>query len=489
MRRRCGAVTLRAGPGAAADGNHLLFAGRAQAVVHVLLMRHRIEAVGLDARSDVVTHLVVVGHPAEVVAWVQPERLDAQVHVVALPALPQKGSGIGVRRIVLQRAGARPVRRMFGRRSRRVARPPRFRAVRPPHVEAPAVELREVFAAFFHHHPGGNHDSRAQVVELAHHGRRVGPELRVELPVAPMAPVPEIDHQHRHRQAAALEFPRRGKELLLGPIAQFALPEAGCPLREQRSAAGHPGVVAHDVGVAVAGGDVVVELAAAARYPAGHVVAEFDPPQRRVVPQQAVAFARYHERHDVLAVALVQVDDAPFQVDPAGGVEPHAVQPLPGPRREVMLGVVQPGFARRAARLEDAAARIVAPDHVVMLRQNRNGLGAAAGMAEELQARVRAPGSPVRQPRRDPAIAHGRFGGADRDRGRVSGGDRLGQRPGGVENARPDGHPDSQGVRPPRNDGEEFDLRRGEGAGVPRLAGVDQPAAGAFDALPQWLHR
>ena len=243
---------------------------------------------------------------------------------------------------------------------------------------------------------------------------------------------------------------------------------------------GDAGVVAHDVGVAVAGREVVVELAAAARHPAGHVVAELDPPQRRVVPQQAVAFAGHHERHHVLAVALVQVDHAALQVEAAGGVEPHAVEPLPRPSGEVMLGVVQPLLARRGARLEDAGARVVASDHVVVLRQNRHRLGlssAGTGMAEELQAGHRAPRSPVRQPRRDAAVAHGRRGVVDRDLGRAAPGDRLGQGPGGIEDARPYRHPDAQPIRSPRHDGQKLDLRLREVAGVPWLPGVEQAPA------------
>ena len=358
MRRRRGAVALRAGPGAAADGHHLGFAGRAQAIVHVLLMRHRIEAVGLDSRTGVVAHLVVVRDQAEVVARVQPERLDAQVEVVALPVLPQKRSGSGVRRIVLQRASTRPVGGMVGCRPRRIAHPPRFRAVRPAHVDAPAVELGEVVAAFLHRYPRRDHDPRAQVVDLTHHGGRVGPELRVELPVAPVAVVAVVDDQHRYGEAEALELPRHGDKLLLRAVPVLALPEAGRPLGQHWRVPGDAGVVAHDVGVAVASGDVVVELAAAARHPAGHVGAELDPPQRRVVPQQAVAFAGHHERHHVLAVTLVQVDDAALQVEAAGGVEPHAVQPLPRPRGEVMLGVVQP-LPRRP---RCAAGRCGCPD-------------------------------------------------------------------------------------------------------------------------------
>ena len=126
------------------------------------------------------------------------------------------------------------------------------------------------------------------------------------------------------------------------------------------------GVVLHDLGVGIRRGEVVIELPAAVRDPARQVVAKLDPAQRRVVPQQAVAFARDDEGHHVLHVPLVQVDHAALQVDRAGIVEPHAVEALALAGREMQLGVEKPV----AAGPEDAGTGIVGPDDVILFAQD-----------------------------------------------------------------------------------------------------------------------
>ena len=257
---------------------------------------------------------------------------------------------------------------------------------------------------------------------------------------------------------------------------------------------GDAGVVAHDVGVAVTGRDVIVELAAAARHPASHVGAELDPPERRVVAQQAVAFAGHHERHHMLAVALVQVDHAALQVEAAGGVQPHAVKPLPRPRGE--------GDARCSTapprRPRCAAGRCACPD-----RGSRPRSRAPPGSAP---ARSRRPPSPPGW-RKNSRLAVARPGARSVSRAEILPLRTVACVSSTVTSAAlppatgsvsahavsrirgPTVTPHAQAVRPPRYDRKEFHLPLGEGAGSPWPAGVQQAAARARNPFPYRRHR
>ena len=78
--------------------------------------------------------------------------------------------------------------------------------------------------------------------------RRVGPGHGIELPVAHLRPVEEVDDDDGERQAAALVLAGHRQQLVLRVIAQLALPEAGCPLGQQWSVAGGVNVVPQDAG-------------------------------------------------------------------------------------------------------------------------------------------------------------------------------------------------------------------------------------------------
>ena len=188
----------------------------------------------------------------------------------------------------------------------------------------------------------------------------------------------EVDHQHRQRQAEALELTGRGEELLLRLVPQLALPEARGPVGELRGVPGGVGVVGQDVGVGVAGGDVVVHLAAAIGDPAGAVDAELGPAERGVVPQEPVAFTGDDEGHDGLHVPLVEVDHLTLEVEVVGGVLAHAVEAFAVFGGEVQLGLEEP----LADGLEQPHVGVMGVDAVVDLAENRRFLVAA--VAEEL---------------------------------------------------------------------------------------------------------
>ena len=149
----------------------------------------------------------------------------------------------------------------------------------------------------------------------------------------------EIDDQYRQWQATPLEFPRHAEKLFLRLVAQLALPESGGPVGKLRRVTGYVGIVLHDLGIGIARGDVVVQLPAAVGDPAGPVVAQLDPAQRRIVPEKSVSFAGDEKGHDMFDMSLVEVDHAAFQIEPARGVQPHAVEAFAIARGEMHFGV------------------------------------------------------------------------------------------------------------------------------------------------------
>jgi hypothetical protein len=81
-----------------------------------------------------------------------------------------------------------------------------------------------------HCRPDRDHGLDAHGVEFAHHAGRIGPSLGVEAPLALARPVEEVDDNAGERQVAALVLAGDGQKLVLRPVAQLALPEAGRPL-------------------------------------------------------------------------------------------------------------------------------------------------------------------------------------------------------------------------------------------------------------------
>ncbi len=125
------------------------------------------------------------------------------------------------------------------------------------------------------------------------------------------------------------------EQLVLGLVAELALPEPGGPVGHQRGPAGHLAVLPHDLGRLGPGGDPVVPLAGGLGHPAGGGGAQLDPADPGVVPQQAVAAAGHQDRDRHLGVALDQLDDRALLVQPAVLVLAQAVEAL------VVVGVEQ----------------------------------------------------------------------------------------------------------------------------------------------------
>src|SRR5205823_6637803 len=119
----------------------------------------------------------------------------------------------------------------------------------------------------------------------------------------------------RKRQATLLVCACHRQEFLLRPIAQLTLPEARCPFRKYRGMAGCIGVMFHNFGGGSASGDPVIELRRRFGHPARLVVAQFNPTDRRVEPEEAIASTGEQKGNRHLSIPLDQVDGAALLVE------------------------------------------------------------------------------------------------------------------------------------------------------------------------------
>ena len=183
--------------------------------------------------------------------------------------------------------------------------------------QAALLHFSIVFTERADRRPDGNHQPDSQLFQFLRHGRRVGPALRVEAPVAHVRPVEEVADDHRQRQPAPFVFTRHIEQLCLGFIAQLALPETGRPGRHGRGMPGHVGVTLQDFGVIVPAYHVIIQLLRAVGHPARGVHAQLDAPQAGVVPQETVTLVRNHEGNRNFGVALLKLDHRTFIIQAA----------------------------------------------------------------------------------------------------------------------------------------------------------------------------
>ncbi len=151
-------------------------------------------------------------------------------------------------------------------------------------------------------------------MELLHHGLRIRPVGPVELPVALDCPVEEVDDNLINFNPCLLIGPCDLQHLLLGPIAELALPKPHPILREHRRPPGHAGVVLQDLLRRICCGDPVVHLPGGGSGPLGDRLAKHHAADGRVIPQHAVSKARDEERHGDLGISLDELQLTPLQV-------------------------------------------------------------------------------------------------------------------------------------------------------------------------------
>ena len=182
----------------------------------------------------------------------------------------------------------------------------------------PALQhLQLIRAAVGHDRPDGNHQPRAEIVQLAGHRRGIGEAGRIEGLLAPagaVRPGLPIEHDGIERDLAAAVFAHHVDQFLGVDVAFLRLDEAEGPLRQQGSAAGELMVAAGHAVEAAAVDEVIVQLVHRVGPPAraGSLVVEGH--QRAAVEEDAVAAGRDQVGHDHLHVLLIERAGFPPQV-------------------------------------------------------------------------------------------------------------------------------------------------------------------------------
>ena len=283
---------------------------------------------------EVVAEVLRLLRPELGLAGVEPPGPDPVLEVVLPDLRPDVGAGLRVGRVVEghQRApGRAPV-------------PDGQLDADAPLVvdqQAELFHLRVVLAVGVDRGPDRHHQLHAEPVQFSDHRPGVGPLLRVELPVALAGPVEVVGDDDRERQPAPLVLAGDAEQLVLGLVAELALPEARGPLRQHRRAPHRLAVLAEQVRGIVGGGDPVVPLPGGLGYPSRDRDAQLDPADSGVVPEQAVSEVGDEERDADLGVALHQFDDGALLVEPAVLVLAEPVEALPVPGVEQHLEVVR----------------------------------------------------------------------------------------------------------------------------------------------------
>ena len=288
-----GAVLLRARPGAPQQVDDVLLALGLHAVEEGLGVKQGVAVAHLGVGPQVVAVVVKVVGGVLRLGLVQPEDAHALVVVVLLGDAPHIVPGGGVGGVVVDGAALE----LHGH----------------PHAPVGADEqpllqhLPVAGVALIHRGPNGHHQLYAHLFQLGDHGVGVRPIGGVELPVPLQGPVEEVHHNHRDGQSPLFVLPGDGEQLLLGLVAQLALPKAHGEVGHHRHGARHGGVLLLHLGGGVPGGDPVVQNVRGHGLEGGDVLAEDGPAHGGVVPQKAVAPGGQEEGYAGLGVALGQL--------------------------------------------------------------------------------------------------------------------------------------------------------------------------------------
>ena len=165
-------------------------------------------------------------------------------------------------------------------------------------------------------------------MEFIDHGLGVRPVGLVKLPVALHSPVEEIDYDLIDLNPFLLILPGDGQDLVLGAVAQLALPQAHQVFREHGRAPGDGGILRENTLRMIARGDPVIHLSGGFGDPFRLVRGKGHPADGGIVPQEAVAEGGNHEGNGNLAVSLGQFQHRALQVQVRLLILPHAVDLL-----------------------------------------------------------------------------------------------------------------------------------------------------------------
>ena len=202
----------------------------------------------------------------------------------------------------------------------------------------------------------------------------------------------EIHHDNADGQSPALILPGHLQQLLLGLVAELALPVAHGEFRHHGHLAGGVRVGLLDLGGGIPGGDPVVQLLGGEGLPGGDVFAEIHPSNGGVVPQEAIAQGTEEEGNAGLGIPLRQLQVGTLQIQEGLLILAHAVELFLGigdkPGGEPVVaaddGLELSGFhIQRAA----GGAEHVPAIPQVLLQQHFPSLVIEGQLADEVQLR------------------------------------------------------------------------------------------------------
>ena len=174
--------------------------------------------------------------------------------------------------------------------------------------------LPEVLGAVIDGRPYRYHQFDAHLLQFLTHGGHIRPVFWVELIFSLLRPVEEIGHDHIQRQTELLILPGHGKQLLLGLIAQLALPEAKAVFRHHGRPARKGHVSLLDLRRRIPCDHQIVDLSGTLCVPFRTVHAKGHPAHRRIVPQKTVTDAGHIEGNADLGIALCQLQHTALHV-------------------------------------------------------------------------------------------------------------------------------------------------------------------------------
>ena len=244
--------------------------------------------------------MVKVVHAQVRLRVVQPKGVDAQIEVVLFAGFPHIGPGLRVENIDFHAVALEVVG---------LGRAPLGAHQQPLLHHGP-----EIFRFPVHRGPHRDDHFGAHGVELLDHSLGVGPVFPVKFPVSLKGPVEEVNDHLVNVDALGLIPAGHFQHLVLGAVAELALPQPHAVLGEERGASGGGGVVLEDLLGGIRRCNPIVHLLGGAGLPLIVVVAEGDLAHSGIVPQKSVAQGGQGKGHGDLGVALGQLQHTALHV-------------------------------------------------------------------------------------------------------------------------------------------------------------------------------
>ena len=205
-------VFLAAGPGAAEQIHNLFLAFRLHSVEESFSVHHRIDISDLNIWSQMITVVFKVINCILRLCFVQPENLYALVIIILLCFAPYILSCFRVCGIILNgiaHIGVIDTDTLFHSCKKSLC-----------------LHFRKVFTLIIYHRPDRNHQFDSHFLQFPDHCVRIRPVSGIKSPISLLWPVEKVYYDHVNRNPSSLILSGYFQQLLLGLIAELALPES-----------------------------------------------------------------------------------------------------------------------------------------------------------------------------------------------------------------------------------------------------------------------